>query len=199
MKLAILLAVMFFASAAQSQPLADGSSWYVLTGKHSEPWSLCYANVVAEKFKDGTYVEAEAAESAERDKDVQCKPIPYTPNFFEKMAQEECDKAQERARKIKGGEQAAGAELSDIWRACRNVPRPRYVGGAGKCLSAITELKRSQVLTVTKRLGPYPTAVQATDELRADGWRIGTNPSSGNPIWFKRGGCSKQDPDDRFR
>jgi hypothetical protein len=57
----------FSVSAAQSQPLTEASSWYVLVGKHTEPSSLCYANIVAEKFRDGTYVEAEAAESARRD------------------------------------------------------------------------------------------------------------------------------------
>ena len=71
MKLGILLAMMLCASAAKAEPLTDASNRYVLIGKHSESWSLCYANIVAEKFKDATYVEAEAAESAKAEVDVQ--------------------------------------------------------------------------------------------------------------------------------
>jgi hypothetical protein len=198
MKLGMLLAAMFSASAAQSQPLADASSWYVLIGTHSEPWSLCYANIVAEKFKDGTYVEAEVAESAKRDVDVQCKLKPPTDD--EKRIQEECDMARQsekRAReKIEKRERAAGVDpLSEVEARARNACRyerlPRTVGGAA-CRIAIAELERTKLLTVTKRLGPYPTADRAVEELRADGWRDGTNPSSGNSIWFKRYGC-KQD------
>ena len=205
MKLGMLLPVMFFASTAQSQALADASIWYVLIGKHSEPWSLCYANVVAEQFKDGTFVEAAVEESAKQDEDVQCKLIP--PTADEKKAQEECDEAQEsekRAReRIERREHVAGAEpLSDVVAhardACRYVRLPRVAGGGARCSIATANLERSQVLTVTKRLGPYPTARRAADELRADGWRTGTSPASGNPIWFKRDGC-KQDPYDRSR
>lgn len=198
MKQATLLAVMLFASAAQSQSLADVSSWYVLIGKHSEPWSLCYANVVTEKFKDGTYVEAEAAERAKRDEDVQCKLIP--PAVDEKQAQEECNEALESLKRtrerIEKREKVAGADpLSDIDAraryACGKVRIPRVVGGFARCSAARKDTERSQVLTVTKRLGPYSIADRAADALSADGWRIGTSPSSGNPIWFKKYGCEQ--------
>src|SRR5271165_5549837 len=141
MKVGMLLAVMFSASAAQSQPLADASSWYVLIGKHSEPWSLCYANIVAEKFKDGTYVEAEAAESAKRDEDIQCKVMP--PTDEEKTAQKECDdakKSEAEARDMfeKGIHAAGGQSLSDAEKsthaACINVsPFPKFAGRLGGC------------------------------------------------------------------
>ena len=198
MKRAMLLAVMFSASATQSQPLADASSWYVLMGKHREPWSLCYANVVAEKFKDGTYVEAEAAESANRNKDVQCKLIP--PTADEKQAQEECDEALKdlKLRESEKPGEAAGVEpLSKTEAradyACQKlgIGIPRVAGGLQRCVTARWAVERSQVLTVTKRLGPYPTADQAADALRAEGWRTGTNPSSGDPIWFKKYGCEQ--------
>jgi hypothetical protein len=201
MKLRILLALMFSVSAAQSQPLAEASSRYVLIGKHSETWSLCYANIVAEKFKDGAYVEAEVAESAKRDQDVQCKPMPHEADVLEKEAQEQCDEAQESAKRAaerfeKRGQVPGVEPLSDamgrVISACNPVRSPRLAGGQQGCLFAIKNLERSQVLTVTKRLGPYPTEDRAADELRADGWRTGTSPS-GNPIWFKKESC-KQDP-----
>jgi len=215
MKLGMLLAMMLSASAAQAQPLTDASSRYVIIGKHSESWSLCYANIVAEKFKDGTYVEAEVAESAKADEDVQCKLIPPRTEI-EKEAQKRCDEAQksqdlareriEKRLKRAGIDPASeegtkqlltGLSVERTSSACRNVPLPRPVGGA-QCYRARAEVKRSQILTVTKRLGPYPTADRAADELSANGWRTGTNPSSGNPIWFKRDGC-EQDPNDRSR
>jgi hypothetical protein len=205
MRLGMLLAVMFSVSVAQAQPLPDAPSWYVLIGKHSEPWSLCYANIVAEKFKDGTYVEAELAESAKRDENVQCKLIP--PTADEKKIQEACDKALESEKlareRFEKREQVAGAmSLSDAKAnarsACRYVRLPRVAGGSASCVIARTKFERSQVLTVTKRLGPYPTAGRAADELGADGWRTGISPSSGNEIWFKRGGC-EQDTYDRSR
>jgi hypothetical protein len=214
MKLGILLAMMLCASAAKAEPLTDASNRYVLIGKHSESWSLCYANIVAEKFKDATYVEAEAAESAKAEVDVQCKPAPPR-DWLEKEAQKSCDEAQKQnlarqrseARQKRANSDPAseggieqllpGMSVERTSDPCRYAPPTRPVGG-GRCYSAAAEVKRSQVLTVTNRLGPYPTADRAADDLSADGWQTGTNPSSGKPIWFKRFGC-EQDPNDRSR
>jgi hypothetical protein len=161
------------ASVAQAQqlPEATSTSWYVLIGKHAEPWSLCYAHIVTEKFKDGTYVEAQQAESAKREQDVKCKLLPLTD--FEQLAKDQCDEAQESLKivreleekrlKVAGATSLSTAEAK-AESACSGL-RPRYAGGTGGCTMAIKATEMSQVLTVTKRLGPYPTAALAQQAL----------------------------------